>query len=50
MKQRTARAILKDLVQAIKRRDDVDEPSYEWQGAVDKLIEEAKQLKERSDD
>jgi hypothetical protein len=50
MKQRTARAILRDLIKAIERRDDPDEPSHEWQRAVDKLIEEANKLKENDND
>ena len=46
MKHRNPREILKDLIKAIERRDDPDEPSHEWQGEVDKLVEEARKLEE----
>jgi hypothetical protein len=47
MKKRTTREILRDLIRAVECRDDPDEPAYEWQGLVDKLIDEAeKHLKE----
>jgi hypothetical protein len=38
------RQALNNLVDAVNKRDDPDEPAYEWQGLVDRRIKEAYQV------
>lgn len=47
--QKRLREALNNLVDAVNRRDDPDEPAYEWQGLVDRRIKEAYQLMKELD-